>query len=304
MLRGMAKSSQPATIVGAGNLARALGTLLTKAGFRVDEIVVRKPSRHAATLARGCKAHLVTMEEARFDASVTWLLVSDSAIRSCADQMSVNRNWKGKVVLHASGALSSDELQSLRRRGASVASAHPMMTFVHGEIPRMQGLAWTVEGDKKAIAVASRLIRKLGGAVFEINKRDKPLYHAFGAFLSPLLVVHLHAAAVTADAARIPRSNLVGFMRPIVAKTLENLFEHIDEQEGSGKAFSGPLVRGDIGTIQSHLSALRRVPISEALYRALVWAAVESDLPVKNRRRIRSLLRGNQLATHESKSTK
>jgi predicted short-subunit dehydrogenase-like oxidoreductase (DUF2520 family) len=292
MLRHMAEPRLTVAMVGAGNLARAVATWLPKAGIRIDEIVVRKRSRHSLPLARKCKAQLATFEDARFDADVIWLLVSDSAIRSCAEQISGSRNWKGKIVLHASGALCSDELQSLRRHGASVASAHPMMTFVPGEVPRMEGLAWTVEGDRRAVVAAGTLIRKLGGSVFEIKKKDKPLYHAFGAFLSPLLVVHLHAAVATAKAAGIPGSSLTRFMRPIVQKTLENLFAHIEEKGGTAKAFSGPLVRGDTVTIERHLAALRgRVPGPERLYRALVQEAAKSDLPVKNRREIESLLR-------------
>ncbi len=290
MLRGMAKPTFRISIIGAGNLARALSALLPKRGFHIDEIITRKRSLDAALLARRSKARSATLKDARFGADVIWVAVSDSGIRSCAERIAGRHDWSGKVVLHASGALSSDELQPLRQCGASVASAHPMMTFVPGKRPRMEGLAWTVEGDRKAVGVARRLIRKLEGQAFEIKKKDKPLYHVFGAFLSPLLVVHLHAAAVTARAAGIPRRNLPIFMRPILQQTIENFFAHIGEKGGAAKAFSGPLIRGDTGTIERHLVALRSFPASAQLYRALVQAAVRSDLPVRNRGAIESLL--------------
>lgn len=153
----------------------------------------------------------------------------------------------------------------------------------------MEGLAWTVEGDGEAIVVARQLIRKLGGTVFEIKKSDKPLYHAFGSFLSPLLVVHLDAAARVAREVGIPRKLLAKFMEPIVRQTLENFLANVEEKDGPGKAFSGPLVRGDVDTIVRHLRALKRTPKVRALYLALLKAAAESTLPVKKRKEIRVL---------------
>lgn len=287
----MAKPTPRIALVGAGNLARALLELLPNAGFDVIEVVTRKqPRRPALTKAlRRSRAKSRTFEQATLDADVIWLAVSDSAIRGCARQLAVTRDWKGKVVLHSSGALSSDELDPLRRRGASVAAAHPMMSFV-GDVPDLRGLAWSVEGDARAVRTASAIIGGLGGRAFKIDKRSKPLYHAFGAFLSPLLVVHLEAAAELAREAGLSRKATARFMGPIVRRTLDNLLEHSARKNGAGKAFSGPLVRGDVGTIERHLKALRGLTGPEQLYRALVTAAVESRLPVKNRNRIRRLL--------------
>lgn len=287
----MAKGKERITLVGAGNLARTLVEVLPAAGYKLDEIVTRNVSRPAISLSRRCGARHATLKTAQFPGDVVWLAVSDSAIRTCAEQIAESAAWKNKVVLHSSGALSSDELKSLRERGASVASAHPMMTFVAGEAPRLEGLAWTVEGDRKAVLVARKIVRELGGAPFEIKKKDKSLYHAFGAFLSPLLVVHLSAAAEVARAAGIPRNKVAVFMTPIVRQTLENFFTHLAEKEGGAKAFSGPLARGDVGTIERHLKALRKMPGPDQLYRALVKAAVDSHLPVRKRGSIGRLVR-------------
>lgn len=294
MLRDMAKGRLGITLVGAGNLARALATLLPKAGYQLDEIVTRPESRKmriARGLARQHGARHATIDQAELASEIIWLAVSDSAIRSCAINLAQKGTWKNKVVLHSSGALSSDELSALRERGASVGSVHPMMTFVPGEVPDLNGVAWTVEGDPKAVRVATQAVCTLGGTVVRIAKDKKPLYHAFGAFLSPLLVVHLDRAAEVAAAAGIARKDVSRFMEPIVRRTLANVFAHIGEKNGAGKAFSGPLVRGDVSTIECHLKALRKTPGARMLYRALVEAAVESDLPVKNRRPMQRLLR-------------
>ena len=296
MLREMPKSKKRITIVGAGNVARALLAALPKAGYKVDEVIARERSSRQKVikpLAKSVGAKVVTPERATFEAETTWLLVNDSAIRSCAEQIAERGNWKGKVVLHASGALSSDELKVMGERGASVGSAHPMMTFVQGAKPALKGIAWSVEGDAKAVRRAKEIVGRLGGKPFQLPKEDKALYHAFGAFLSPLLVVQLDTAAKVGKRAGIAKRDLARFMEPIVHRTLENFFANIGKK-GSGPAFSGPLVRGDVNTIARHLDSLKEVPQARELYIALLNSALASDLPVQNREQIRTLVHNSQ----------
>src|SRR5216684_8348937 len=116
-------------------------------------------------------------------------------IAAAARELAPATAWKGKIAFHSSGALASDELNVLRRRGAAVASVHPMMTFVRGSIPSLKGVPFGVEGDAAAVRVARRVVKDLGGEVFTVRKQNKAAYHAWGAFASPLLV----AALVTAE---------------------------------------------------------------------------------------------------------
>ena len=138
-----------------------------------------------------------------------------------------------------------------------------MMTFVKNEPPDLSGVAFALEGDRSAVAVAKRLALDVGGTVFAIKKQAKPLYHAFGALLSPLLVAQLTAAEEVARAAGIPRNVVASAMAPIIIRTLGNYFA-----EGGAKAFSGPLVRGDVETIRRHVSALGDRPAAD-VYKVL-----------------------------------
>jgi predicted short-subunit dehydrogenase-like oxidoreductase (DUF2520 family) len=290
MLRGMAKSKPSITLVGAGSLAQVLIRLLPAAGYKIDEIVIRPKSEHktiGAKLAREVGARLTTPKEANWRAGIVWLAVNDGAISAVAKSLAPLADWKSKIALHSSGALSSDELAPLKRGGANVASAHPMMTFVPGRMPGMSGVAWTLEGDKKATSTVREIVRKLGGLSIAIDRRQKALYHAFGAFLSPLLIVHLETASQLARASRIRRRELAAVMRPIVQQTLLNFFENLSEKGGSGKAFSGPLKRGDVETINRHLGALKGNRAALELYVALVSGALQSGLPIKNGAAIR-----------------
>ncbi len=262
-------------------MARALHA----AGYRLDEIVFHAPAsqRRARTLARELGAPAVALDNARLDADVIWLCVPDAVIAPCAAALS-RREWKGKIVLHASGALPSRTLRPLQKRGAAVGSLHPMMTFVRSARPSLAGVTFAIEGDLPAVLTARRIASALGGRVVQIKAAAKPLYHAFGAFTSPLLIAVLAAAEQVARAAGIGQEDARLAARPILEQTLSNYLAH-----GPSAAFSGPLVRGDVDTVRRHLRALRRLPEIRAAYLALVRSALRT-LPIKNKKALTALL--------------
>src|ERR1700692_2628934 len=141
-------------IVGAGNLASALAGSLRAAGYRIELIISRKgirSIRQARRLAREVGASAVTVERAHIQADMVWFCVPDGAIASAAHFLLGAADWKGKIALHSSGALTSDELCVLQERGAAVASVHPLMTFVRGSGPPLSGIPFAIEGDQKAV---------------------------------------------------------------------------------------------------------------------------------------------------------
>ena len=275
------------TIVGAGNLASALAPALVGAGYHVDRILFRPQAssrRGARRLASRVGAEAATMGTP-VSAALVWLCVSDDAIRPCARELSRARNWRGKIALHSSGALSSDELAPLRRRGASVASLHPMMTFVPGVRVRMAEVPFAVEGDATAVRAARRIVKDFKARVFTLSKRNKALYHAFGSFSSPMVIATLAMAERIEAAAGVPARMRREVMLPIVKKTFSNYLK-----ASADKAFSGPIARGDVNTIRRHLQALRKVPGAREIYVALAQSAL-GNLPVRNRSAVRKVLK-------------
>jgi predicted short-subunit dehydrogenase-like oxidoreductase (DUF2520 family) len=285
ILRAMPRQTSVA-IVGAGNFGSALARLLSRNGYEVWEVVTRagkKPSGRAAAEARKAGGSAVALGDAALDADVLWLCVPDDVIGECAKEVA-RRGTTAKVALHSSGALASEVLSPLRKNGVAVGSAHPLMSFVTGPPPSLKDVLFAVEGDSRAVVAASRIARKLGGVPFRIDKKNKALYHAFGAFTSPLLIAHFATAETLAQAAGVPKASIRRAMQPIVLRTIENYFTN-----GGAAAFSGPLVRGDIQTVRKHLKALARFPEALALYKALVREAL-SSLPVANRKALKRLL--------------
>ncbi|MFB3917954.1 MAG: Rossmann-like and DUF2520 domain-containing protein [Terriglobales bacterium] len=278
------------TIVGPGNLGGALAAALHEAGYRIDEIVsraARDSQQRARTVARRVGAQPKTTQSAVLSADIIWLCVKDTDIAATARMLAQSTTWKGRCALHSSGALTSDELDALRRRGAAVASVHPMMTFVRSSVPSLRGVGFAVEGDRAAIRVARQIVRNLRANVFTIKKAAKPLYHAWGAFASPLLIMELAVAEKVARAAGVPSADVRKIIEPIVRRTIDNYFRH-----GAAQAFSGPFIRGDIATVRQHLKELARVPGAREVYLALALSALW-NLPVGKTEEMEKLLKNS-----------
>ena len=282
------KGQPTIAIVGAGRLGTALALKLKEAGYAVEEIVSgssRTSLSNARMLAGKIGSRVSTLDKARLQSGLVWLCVPDREIARTAKNLAGRFSWKGCTVFHSSGALPSDELNSLRQAGASVAAVHPFMTFVSGEIPALEGVAFGIEGDSSALKLARRIVNSLGGTTFSIQKQDKAAYHAWGGFSSPLLVALLMTGEQVARAAGFSASEARKKMMPIVRQTVSNY-----EKFGPVGAFTGPLVRGDAEVVRRHLALLRKVPAAREVYLALARSALKT-LKVRNRDELKRALR-------------
>jgi len=276
------------TIVGAGSLASALAVSLRGAGYKIDQIVSRSRSaslRQARRLARQVGASAVAAVRAQIHAEVVWFCVPDAAIAGAAKSLAEDANWSGKVALHSSGALTSEELAGLRRKGAAVASVHPLMTFVRGSRPSLIDVPFALEGSLKALRAARVIVHDLNGKPFTIRKEQKDAYHAWGMFASPLLTALLTTAERVATAAGVTRKAAREKMLPILRQTLANY-----ARLGAPAAFSGPIARGDVSTVEKNLKVLLGVPSAREVYVALARAAL-CDLPAKKRASLEKILK-------------
>jgi predicted short-subunit dehydrogenase-like oxidoreductase (DUF2520 family) len=273
-------------IVGQGRLGTALAVELRRAGYRISEIISGKSSasrRKARALAKLVHSRAAVAGD-RLDADLLWFCVPDREIARAAHQLEAS-GWRGKIALHPSGALTSDELQVLRGRGASVASAHPLMTFVRGSVPSLEGVPFALEGDPAAVRAARRIVRDLDAEPFPISKKRKMAYHAWGAFTSPLLIALLVTGEKVADAAGLSTAEARRKMLPILRQTLANY-----ARLGPAGAFSGPIVRGDAQVVQRHLRELAKISTAREVYVALARAGLRY-LPVGSRRELEKLLK-------------
>jgi len=236
-------------------------------------------------MAREVGATAVAAARARFRAELVWFCVPDGAIASAAESLTGAVDWSGKIALHSSGALTSDELAVLRERGAAVASVHPLMTFVRGSRPPLAEVPFAIEGDQRAVRVARAIVLDLRGRPFSIRKEQKAAYHAWGMFASPLLIALLAASEHVAVTAGVSGKAVRDRMLPILRQTLANY-----AKLGAPGSFSGPIARGDVATVGRHLKVLLEVPEVREVYIALARAALR-DLPAKNRAALEKVLK-------------
>ena len=251
-------------IIGAGRLGTALARRLSQAKYLTQIVPRNSPPK----ILR---------------ADVIWFCVPDGKIANAAHSFS-QLQWKGKYAFHSSGVLSSDVLSSLRNTGARVASVHPLMTFVKNSVPELSAVPFAIEGDLSAVRVARSIVRSLGGKPVTIKKQDKVAYHAFATMICPLLVSLLAASEKAATLAGLSAADARRRMLPIIFQTLRNY-----QNLGPAKAFSGPIVRGDVETVRAHLKALTKAPSAKKAYVALARTALDV-LPNRNRKQIARLL--------------
>jgi predicted short-subunit dehydrogenase-like oxidoreductase (DUF2520 family) len=304
-------SNPSVAIAGSGNLATFLAIVLHRAGFNIPEIISRETPRslrNARSLAAKVGARAAAAPSAKLNADLLWLCVPDREIRNAAlavserlrvlkqesawernearpeEKSSEREEPRVKFAFHSSGALSSRELDPLRRAGLATASVHPLMTFVPNTNPSLSGVPFALEGEARAKQVATQIVRRVGGKTVSVSASNKSAYHAWATLASPLFIAFLVTLEEAALAAGVKRRDARTMSLPIIRQTLENY-----SRLGPAHSFSGPIIRGDVQTVAKHLALLKAHPKTRQVYEALAMMAI-SRLPSKNKMEFRRLL--------------
>jgi predicted short-subunit dehydrogenase-like oxidoreductase (DUF2520 family) len=163
--------------------------------------------------------------------------------------------WRGKIVLHTSGAVDASVLKPLADLGAATGSMHPMQTFSDQNPPELVGLMFGVEGSPAALNVARKMIRQIGGKAVRLSGPNKAAYHAAGSFACAHVLAVMEAATRLLMAQGFTRRQAVRALLPMTRQTLDNF-----ERVGPRAAWTGPMTRGDFSTVQRHVGALVDFP--------------------------------------------
>jgi len=254
-------------IVGPGRAGLGLALALAKA--RVTVLGVH--GRRAKEVPRGVRLTVGPVPPWLAEADVVLLAVGDDALPGLvADLARAGVVRPGQVVLHLSGAQTSEVLAPLQDQGAVAGSMHPLMT-VSGEpsraAPHFRGATFALEGEFEAVRVADGLVRALGGIPAMIAPEAKAAYHAGAVFASNYLVTALEVAERLLGAAGMPAEAARAARLPLARATLENV-----AALGPAAALTGPVARGDAATVRRHREAMD--PDQRRLYDALARATL------------------------------
>jgi predicted short-subunit dehydrogenase-like oxidoreductase (DUF2520 family) len=251
-------------IIGAGRAGRSLALALTRAAVPVT-VCVRRPT----DLPPPIECSLDPWAEILSAADVVLLAVPDDAITEVAARVN-DATLARTVVLHCSGLRDRTALAPLEGNAAGLGSFHPLQTLAGDTeaAERLRAAFAVLEGDAVAVAAGRRLAAVLGMRALELQAADKPKYHAAAVITSNYTVTLAAVAARLAREAGVPEEAATRIFLPLLAGTVRNL-----DQLGPGSALTGPIRRGDVGTVRAHLAALDGE--SRRLYAVLGLSAVE-----------------------------
>jgi predicted short-subunit dehydrogenase-like oxidoreductase (DUF2520 family) len=232
-------------VVGAGRVGAVLGAALNAAGHHVvAAAAVSAASRERAVRLLPGAEILPADDVARAGTDLLLLAVPDDALAGVvAGLKATNALNPGQVVAHTSGAHGLAVL-----RDVNGMALHPAMTFTgtDADLERLPGIAWGVTTRDRAFA--TRLVADLGGVPEWIAEEARPLYHAALAHGANHLVTLVNEAADLLRAAGVDRPERV--LSPLLHAALDNALRLGDA------ALTGPVSRGDAGTVRKHLDRL------------------------------------------------
>jgi predicted short-subunit dehydrogenase-like oxidoreductase (DUF2520 family) len=255
-------------VVGAGRVGSVLGAALARAGHRVTgTYAVSEASRaRAADLLPGVPRKDVAAVVA--DAELVLLAVPDDALAHLVSGLAATHAWQaGQIVVHTSGRHGVAVLEPAREQHVLPLALHPAMTFTGTamDLERLVDCAFGVTADEALRPMAEALVLEMGGDPVWILEENRTAYHlalAHGA--NHLVTLTSEAMDILARAGVDEPRRVIG---PLMRAALDNALRLGDA------GLTGPVARGDVGTVEDHLRELDRLsPEIRRTYVALARA--------------------------------
>lgn len=237
--------------IGAGTVGTALAIRLNERGYPAVSVFSRSraSAEKLASAITGCQA-AESAQAAANSADIVFITTPDDAIASVASQVS----WhSGQSVIHCSGADSLEPLEPARRQGASIGAFHPLQTFasVQQALDNIAGSTFALEAEGPLLNILKEMATALDGTWIELKAGDKVLYHAAAVIACNYLVTLVKLSTDLWQTFGVPPERATRALLPLLRGTIANI-----ERVGIPQCLTGPIARGDTGTIRKHLAAL------------------------------------------------
>ncbi len=269
-------------VVGAGRVGAVLGSALRAAGHPVvaASAVSTQSRERAELLLPGVP--VVDVPEVVRRAELVLLAVPDDALGPLVAGLATTGAWQaGQLVVHTAGRYGTGVLGPARDAGAIPLAIHPAMTFTGTslDLSRLEGCPFAVTAPAAVLPIAQALVVEIGGEPFVVGEDDRGLYHAGLAHGANHLVVLVAQAAAALAAAGVEDAGRT--LRPLLEAALDGALRAQSREGGPGAigALTGPVRRGDAGTVAEHLDVLAGLAAANGAvdvvegYRALARAA-------------------------------
>ncbi|MCK5123641.1 MAG: DUF2520 domain-containing protein [Dehalococcoidia bacterium] len=237
--------------IGAGTTGTALAVRLSQKGCPVVAVSSRTLSsaQKLAALVPDCRVYHTAQDVAEAAELVFITTPDDVMAQVCAEVQ-----WREvNSVVHCSGAHSVDILGSAKKLGAAVGSFHPLQTFadVDQAIRNLPGSTFALEAEEPLLTTQKELTRLLNGNWVVLKPGDKVLYHVAAVFACNYLVTLVKLALDLWLNFGVSSKEATRALLPLLEGTINNI-----NNIGLPDCLTGPVARGDSGTIERHLSAL------------------------------------------------
>jgi predicted short-subunit dehydrogenase-like oxidoreductase (DUF2520 family) len=240
-------------IIGAGTVGTALAIKLHQGGYNIT-VVSSRTRASAEKLAQsisGCRV-AANNQIVADTADIIFITTPDGVIPAIASEL----KWhKGQSVVHCSGADSTEVLEPARQMGAITGTFHPLQTFASVEhaIDNIPGSTFAIEAEEPLLTTLKQMADTLEGHSIELKASDRVVYHAAAVIACNYLVTLVKLADDLWETFGIPREQATRALLPLLQGTLNNI-----ASVGIPQCLTGPIARGDTGTVQKHLTALQK----------------------------------------------
>jgi predicted short-subunit dehydrogenase-like oxidoreductase (DUF2520 family) len=277
--------------IGAGRVGVVLATAFSRAGWPVTAVSSRMAERRQRFQSAVPNAKAYAEAAAVLDdVEVAFLTVPDDAVASVAATL---RLYSGQALVHTSGLLSSSVLEPARAAGTMFGSFHPLVAFADPDraLADLSGATVALEGDDALVTMLAELAEAIGAQPVRIAPEGKAAYHAAAVLSAGGFVALLDAIVELGRGAGLDETGALAIYAPLVRQSLANA-----ERLGVSAALTGPIVRGDSGTVEAHLGAMRELaPGALELYvaaarRELELALERGEIDADRAARIRAIL--------------
>ena len=238
-------------IVGAGAVGTALGVALSRAGWPIHAVASRDPARRERFVGLVEGARPFAEPQALIEeVELIILAVPDDAIAEIAGGV---RMYSGQAMIHTSGVLGAEVLSAAMAAGTQVGAFHPLVAFADLErsIAALRGATVAIEGDDQLATLLSDMAERLGARAVRLAEGSKAAYHAAAVLAAGGFIALLDAIAELGAVAGLDEAGSLAVYGPLIEGTLGNA-----RALGIRAALTGPMTRGDIGTLRAHLDSL------------------------------------------------
>ncbi|KAA2262474.1 DUF2520 domain-containing protein [Solihabitans fulvus] len=261
-------------VVSAGRVGSVLGAALARAGHVV--VAASAVSRQSVARAEELlpDVPILAPPEVAAMADLVLLAVPDDALAGLVRGLVATGSLRaGQIVVHTSGSHGVRVLDPVAEIGALPLALHPVMTFGGRPEDLQRIIACCVgvtaaDGDEAAWNVGEALVMEMEAEPVRVPEAARPLYHAAIAHGANHLVTLVTECADLLRGAGVESAERL--LGPLLSAALDNALRHGD------RALTGPVARGDVGTVRTHLDVLRgSAPQALPAYRVLAARTAE-----------------------------